>query len=107
MEKTDLWSAPITISREVNEPISEKEESKTEKKYVIKAYINKSTTRQMYLSGWDDSDDWMITIVPYEASMDRCKHLISKAEKQIEEANKTALIKKKFPDCINFEITEV
>lgn len=107
MEKTDLWSSPVTISTGIDEPVAEKEEINTEKKYVIKAYINKSTNRQMYLSGWDDSDDWMITVVPYEASMDRCKHLISKAEKQIEEANKTSLIKKKFPDYINFEIIEV
>lgn len=77
------------------------------RRYVIKAYIDKRTSRQIYLSGWMDSDDWSLSVVPFAASKARCEWLIERATKMIAEAeanNKSFM--RKFPAYINFELEE-
>ena len=75
-------------------------------KCIIRAYINKRTGRQMYLAGWDDNLDWMISAVPYACSRKKCEKLIKKAEKQIAAINAEQNIRRRFPKDISFEIVE-
>lgn len=128
----DLWSLPVA-EEPVPDVVEEKEEvaQKAHKylepdeeevvvtilpeailpegatRYVIHAYINKKTDKQMYLSSWDDSNDWMISAVPYATSKERCEMLVAKAYKQIEEANAKSLIRSRFPADLKFEIIPV
>lgn len=69
---------------------------------VVKAY--KQRDRQVYLSGWDDSDDWLLSVVPHAMAKSKAVKMISKATKQIEEANKKATIRSRFPSDLKFEI---
>lgn len=75
-------------------------------KYVIHAYINKSTGRQMYLAGWDENLDWMISAVPYACTRSKCEKLIKKAQKQIAEVNAQGRLRSRFPANIQFELVE-
>ena len=75
-------------------------------KCIIHAYINKSTGRQMYLSGWDNNLDWMISAVPYACSRAKCEKLIKKAEKQIAAINAEQKIRRRFPADLSFEIVK-
>ena len=118
MDKTSLWDdifiddksaveENIKEPNPVREPTNNSYTDKSESKYVVLAYINKRTGKQMYLSGWDDSSDWMISTVPYETTKARCEMLVNKAMKQIEKAKEASTIRSRFPDDLKFEIVEV
>lgn len=117
----DFWSVPAQpeVTQEAPEPfvpivLTEANPTKfvqpdgdDGRRYVIKAKINKATGRQMYLSGWDDSDDWNISVVPYVASKAKCEYLIALAKEKIEvAASEKKQFLRKFPEEINFEIVE-
>ncbi len=77
------------------------------KRYVVTAYVNKKTDKQMYLASWDDSNDWMISAAPYATTKSRCEFLINKAQVQIDKAREASTIRSRFPDNLKFEIVEV
>ena len=94
MSVVDLWAEPVV-------------EQKPEGNHVIKAYFNKSTGRQMYLSAWEDSLEGAISAVPYATTYERCEKIIRKANRVIEKDRAENNIRSRFPKCINFEIVPV
>ena len=57
--------------------------------YLVLAGVNKRTDRQLYLSTFEDCDEWSISIVPSEMSYRRAVHMMNKAKEEI--ANNTKL----------------
>lgn len=94
MDVVDLWAQPV-------------EEKKPEGMFVIKAFFNKSTGRQMYLSAFDDSLEGAISAVPYATTYERCEKIIRKANRTIEKDRAEKNIRSRFPKEINFEIIPV
>lgn len=87
MEKTSLWDETV--------------QENNDKKFIIKAYINKRTNRQMYLSGWDDCYDFNISAVPYATTKERCEKIIKRATTKLTEEKL-----KRYPKDMKFEIVE-
>ena len=52
-------------------------------KYLVLAGINKRTERQLYLSTYNDCDNWSISIVPSEMSYKRATYMMNKAKEEI------------------------
>lgn len=92
MTKVNLWDSPPP---KVETPeVSEKKKRGRPKKippldlsdlYVITAGINHLTGRQLYLSAFEDSDKWSISVVPYIVNKARALKLIEKANNFIGE----------------------
>ena len=86
MTKVDLWDSPPP---KIETPeVSEKKKRGRPKKvpslnlsdlYVITAGINHLTDRQLYLSAFEDSDKWSISVVPFIVNKARALKLIEKA----------------------------
>lgn len=98
----DLWN--VDIPKEVvtiNKPDSKPVESR--KKYLILAGINKYE-RQLYLTGYKDCEDWVISIVPKPTSKSKANTLIKKAEKELVDLRKR--FPRRYPEDIKFEIKE-
>ena len=93
MTKFDLWSDPFPIKEEqpdVNEPQKKKRGRPKKDKpkdlsnlYVITAGINKATERQMFVSSFEDSDKWSISIVPFVMNKADALKLMEKAQQFI------------------------
>ena len=61
------------------------------KEYVVLAGINKKTGRQLYLSTYEDCDEWSISIVPSIMSYNRATKMMNKAAKELENNKKLKL----------------
>jgi hypothetical protein len=93
MKEFDLWSDPFPINEEqpdVNEPQKKKRGRPKKDKpkdlsnlYVITAGINKATERQMFVSSFEDSDKWSISVVPFVMNKDDALKLMEKAQQFI------------------------
>jgi hypothetical protein len=75
-EAIDLWDNPV-------------EQDSGE--YVVIAGINKKTDRQLYLSTYEDCDDWSISIVPSIMTYSRATKMVNKATKELENNKKLEL----------------
>lgn len=76
-----------------------------EKMYCVLSGRNKND-RQLYLSGYKDCMDWVISIVPFYSDKDKMQKLINKATRQLTE--KFKLESFRGPKIIpNFELKEV
>lgn len=73
MEVVDLWGETI---KEIT--------SVPEGHFLVLAGINRKTGRQMYLSTFEDCDEWSISIVPSAMSYTRAHYMIAKAKQDIE-----------------------
>lgn len=78
----------------------------SEGEYIVTAYVNKSTGRQMYLTSLDGTLRWAISSVPYVMSKDKSEKLIKKAVKEIELYRADSMWCRKYPNDIKFEIVE-
>ena len=71
-----------------NDSINLWEDSPAEKSkddlYLVLAGINKRTGMQLYLTTYEDSDEWSISIVPIKMSYDRAVYMMNKARKELE-----------------------
>lgn len=95
MNQVDLWSQPISEPIKVKEepkPIEEPKKQEVRKKkatkdlsklYVVTAGINKATERQMFLSTYEDCDDWSISVVPSVMNKARALKMMEKAQQYI------------------------
>lgn len=95
MSNVDLWSEPYTPTPVVkDEPILQSESKKRvrskkttskdlSKLYVITAGVNKATDRQLFLSTFEDCDDWSISVVPTVMDRSRASKLMEKAQQFI------------------------
>ena len=80
MSVVDLWGEPV-------EKI-DKVETTPKGNFVILAGINKRTERQLYLSTFNDCDEWSISVVPSAMSYSRAQYMIAKAKQDIEAKTK-------------------
>ena len=121
-EPVDFWAAPQVEHKKIESSVTKEPELVVESVQeaaslfdnfdteigdddslvVIHAYVKNG--RQHYLSGWDDCSDWMLSVVPFPITRSKGKRLINKAVKQIEEANKTATIRSRFPKDLKFKM---
>ena len=92
MNVVDLWSEPI-------EPV---DNNKTGH-FLVLAGINKRTERQLYLSTYNDCDEWSISVVPSAMSYARAHYMIAKAKQDIEAKTKPD----KSPQYPPFEIVKL
>lgn len=97
MTRVDLWDAPlpktpeVKVEKELDKPKRgrPKKEIKKETKidlsdlYVVTAGINKATERQLFLSTFDDCDDWIISVVPSIMNKSRALKMMEKAQQFI------------------------
>lgn len=91
MTKVDLWDTPLS-SIETPKVEGKKKRGRPKKitptnlsdLYVITAGINHQTGRELYLSAFDDSDKWSISVVPYIVNKARALKLVEKASNFIE-----------------------
>ena len=95
MNQIDLWSQPIPEPVKVREeprPVEEPKKRGRPKKevhkdlsnlYVVTAGINKATERQMFLSTFEDCDDWSISVVPFVMDKVRALKMMEKAQQYI------------------------
>ena len=60
-------------------------------RYVVLAGMNKKTDRQLYLSTYEDCDEWSISIVPSVMSYSRATKMMDKATKELENNKKLKL----------------
>lgn len=79
--------------------VSKKEETK-EKEYYILADKTR-TGRQQYLFGYKDCNDYSISVVPQHFNYNKCKKLIEKATKELNE--KRDIFNRPYP-VPNFQI---
>lgn len=59
--------------------------------YVVLAGINKKTDRQLYLSTYEDCDEWSISIVPSVMSYSRATKMMNKAAMELKNNKKLKL----------------
>lgn len=92
MTKVNLWDTPLPKieTTEVGEKKKRGRPKKTTPPslsdlYVITAGINHLTERQLYLSTFEDSDKWSISVVPCIINKARALKLIEKVNNFIEE----------------------
>lgn len=95
MTQIDLWSQPVTPPPKVVEEPKPAEEPKKRgrpkkgtpkdlsKLYVITAGINKNTERQLFVSTFEDSDEWTISVVPTIMNKARASKLMEKAQQYV------------------------
>lgn len=95
MTQIDLWSQPIPEPVKVKEepkPIEEPKKRGRPKKdtpkdlsklYVITAGINKATERQLFVSTFEDCDEWSISVVPTVMDKARASKLMEKAQQYV------------------------
>lgn len=50
---------------------------------LVKAGINKATNRQLWISTYDDCDDWSISVVPSIMSLEKAHRLVELATKTL------------------------
>ena len=83
MSRVELWTTPVTIKDTPikNEPV---ENAPVEKQYVITAGTNKFG-KQLYLAGYKDCNDFIISQVPSKQSREESERLIKRATKKIEQ----------------------
>lgn len=94
-----------TIKDEVMEPIDELLDS-GDRKYVVHAYINRSTGKQMYLTSFDDTNKWSISVVPYTFTKGRAEKIIKRANREIEIYRQDSKLNRRYPKELKFEIIE-
>lgn len=78
MTVVDLWDTNIEEAPKIPEG-----------DFYVLAGINKRTNRQLYLSTFEDCDDWMVTVVPTKMSYTRAQYMIAKAKQDIEVKTKS------------------
>lgn len=95
MTQIDLWSQPVLEPVKVKEEPKPTEEPKKRgrpkkdapkdlsKLYVITAGINKATERQLFVSTYEDSDDWSISVVPTVMDKARASKLMEKVQQYV------------------------
>lgn len=95
MSSVDLWSEPYMPTPKVKEEVKPEQESKKRGRpkkdkpkdlsnlYVITAGINKATERQLFVSTFEDSDEWSISVVPFIMNKARAVKLLEKAQQYV------------------------
>lgn len=59
--------------------------------YLVLAGINKRTDRQLYLSTFEDCDEWSISVVPGNMSYERATYMMNKAKEDLATNDKLRL----------------
>ena len=91
MGQIDLWAQPVASPQPTEEPkpveeVKKRGRPKKDKPkdlsdlYVITAGINKATGRQLFVSTFEDSDEWNISVVPFVMNKARASELMEKAQ---------------------------
>lgn len=95
MSQIDLWSQPVPEPVKVKEepkPLDEPKKRGRPKKdapkdlsklYVIAAGINTATERRLFVSTFDDSDEWSISVVPTVMDKARASKLMEKVQQYV------------------------
>lgn len=91
MSRVDLWAepaAPIKVEEKVEKEPEKKKRGRPKKDdlsslYVVTAGINKATERQLFLSTFEDCDDWNISVVPTIMNKSRALQMMEKAQQFI------------------------
>jgi dihydrofolate reductase len=87
--KVTPQKSPTKVSEPKKERSREKkieEKSKVKSKlFVILAGVSKATGRQLYVSTFEDCDEWHISVVPSVLTMQRAQFLSEKVNKYIED----------------------
>lgn len=94
MNQIDLWADPVPapIVKDETATSSEPKKCGRPKKeitkdlsnlYVVTAGINNSTGRQLFLSTFEDCDDWSISVVPSVMNKARALKMMEKAQQHI------------------------
>ena len=95
MGQIDLWSQPALEPVKVKEEPKPLEEPKRRgrpkkgtpkdlsKLYVITAGINKATERQLFVTTYEDCDEWSISVVPTVMDKARALKLMEKAQQYV------------------------
>ena len=105
-EYVDVPSAEVTVIKMTQKDLFQDTTSVDDgKKYVIVAGENR-IGRTLYLSGFDDAEDQMISVVPYPTSKERCERMISAQIKKEAEADKATVAVKRSRIKYQYKIVE-
>lgn len=90
MSRIDLWDTPapsipeIKVEKEAEKPKRDRpKKNDLSALYVVTAGINKATERQLFLSTFEDCDDWSISVVPSIMNKSRATKMMEKAQQFI------------------------
>lgn len=91
MSRVDLWEefvAPNKVVEKVEKEPEKKKRGRPKKNdlsslYVVTAGINKATEKQLFLSTFEDCDDWSISVVPSIMNKSRATKMMEKAQQFI------------------------
>lgn len=91
MSRIDLWAepvAPIKVEEKIEKEPEKKKSGRPKKNdlsalYVVTAGVNKATERQLFLSTFEDCDDWSISVVPSIMNKSRATKMLEKAQQFI------------------------